>query len=125
MGNEIKALAACIVAFANAFGKAFEDGKLSAMDLFSFIKPIETLNTAIKSLPAVPAKLLALDEAGRAELKGYLIENFQIPEADVESMVDNALSAGFALWDVIAVFLPKPPVEGLAPAALAAEAPQA
>lgn len=61
-------------------------------DLLSLVDELSQIPGVVQSLPQVKAELADLSPAERTELHGYLVQEFDIPNDDVEAFIENALS---------------------------------
>lgn len=88
--KETKEMLGFILKLANAFGYSLEDGKISIGDITNFIEPILDSAEAIANAEQIPLEICDLDPEERLELLAYAKETFDIPQADLEEIVECA-----------------------------------
>lgn len=80
---------------------ALEDGKVGLDDIMQLVGPFTALPAAISGASSAPAELAALDEAGRAELKAYVVEELDLKDDEVEKAYELCLKV---VIDIVALF---------------------
>jgi hypothetical protein len=88
--KETKEIIGFILKIANAFGLSLEDGKISLGDLTNFMEPVLEASDAIANADQIPLEICDLDAEERTELLAYAKETFDIPQDDIEEIVECA-----------------------------------
>lgn len=96
-----------IVKFACGFTKqaatALADG-FQWTDVFGFVDEMAEVPGVVKSLPAVKQELADLTPAERAELHAYLVEEFDIPNDQVEAFIEDAVEFALSAISLVEKF---------------------
>lgn len=91
------------VSLGNAMGNALQDKKFNLADLVFFVDSITKMPAAISGIEQVPAQLKDLDEEEKKVILETISKEFDIPQDNVEPIVEDALKIALA----ILVFLNK------------------
>ena len=91
------------VAVGNALGKAYADKKFEVSDLLFLVDSLTKLPPALAGLEKVPEELKDLDAEEREQLLETIAKEFDIPQDNVESIIEDAIKLGVA----IALFIRK------------------
>jgi len=93
-----------VIALGNAFGEALEDGKLSIADALVFWEPLSELGEAVNDFNRVGDEyrtmLKSPDEL--QALVDWTKEEFDVPEDNVEAIIEEAITAGLAILKFVA-----------------------
>lgn len=100
---ETKELVTFVVALMNAGGKAMEDGKVGIEDATHLLAPLMSAAVAFGGVNKVPVEIAELDAAEAAELVQHIKAVFEIPQDNIEQVVEVACEVGLKLWAAIAV----------------------
>ena len=99
--QETKEMLDFIIAMGNGYGKAVEDGEWTASDLTHFMDALLKVPAALANMDLIPVELGDLEEAELQELKDHVVEEFDIPQDDVEEVIEMALGIGLDIYDLI------------------------
>jgi hypothetical protein len=94
--KETKELLRAILSFGSASGKAWEDKKFDWSEVTLFIQPLTMLPAALQGVSEIPAEWKDMDAAERDELM-KVCDEFDIPQENVEEIVEKALKAAVLL----------------------------
>lgn len=95
--KETKEVVGFAVELANGVGKSLEDGKWDIGDFVHFMDALMMAPAAIQGITSVPAELGDLSQPEIQEISDYVIEEFDIPQDEVEGVVEDAIKIG---WDI-------------------------
>jgi hypothetical protein len=87
--EELKDVIAVAARIGNATGKVLEDNKFDWSELVEFVPALIALPEAISGIGLVGAEMLDLDEAERVEIKQFLVDEFNIPQSDLETAIED------------------------------------
>lgn len=73
----------------NAGIRASEDGKFSIEDITYFLGALTLAQPAIDGFAKIPAQIVALTDEDKAELFGFIADEFDLPSDDIEPYVEN------------------------------------
>lgn len=90
--KETKEMLKFILKLAEAAGKSLADGRIGVADIFYVFGVLQTIGPAIEGIVQIPGELTDLDDAEKEELK-KLIEDFDIPEDQIELLIEMGLKA--------------------------------
>ena len=106
--KEIKEVIKFVVLLGNAIGGSLEDGKWGLDDIGKFMPAIAALIPAINGIGIVGDELNDLEDEELAELVEYFKDEFDVPQDDVEDMIENGFDLAVELFDFIKMFfMPK------------------
>lgn len=88
-----------VVSVGLKIGEAVSDG-FGWEDLIAF----RGLPAAIDGIKNVPAELKDLDEEETAELKQFVIDNFDIPDDKVEKFIETAIGTVLDIYRLVNMF---------------------
>jgi len=91
--EETTDLVMAAIALANGVGKAFaDDGKITYTDSVYLMEFLAAMPAAATGAEKIPAEIAAMDATQRAELISKAKLRFDIPQKDVEGIVEDAIS---------------------------------
>jgi len=99
--EELKDVIAVAARIGNATGKVLEDDHFDWSELVEFVPALIALPEAVSGISQVPLELLDLDEAERAELKDYLASEFNIPQENLETAIEDHARVIIELWNLV------------------------
>lgn len=102
--EQLKELVSFGVKLGNALGKALEDGQISLGDASAFFDAALAAPAAFDGIEKIPSELSDLDQAEAASLKAFVAEEFDIPEDNVEKVVESALDLAVQIFAFIQLF---------------------
>lgn len=102
--KEISELVKLLAEIGNGAGKAAEDGKVSWSDALFFSKAVMSAPAAIIGIDEVYSELKDLSAQEKDQLKAQLQSDFDIPQDNVEEVVEKVLGAALHLGEVIELF---------------------
>lgn len=105
--KEFKELVVFVAVLGNGIGEALDNGKLEISDILKLLPALRLSKDAIDGLNEIPAELMEADEEMIANLRQQFIDDFDIPQDEVEATVERAWNAAFYLLDLVRSFLGK------------------
>jgi len=102
--ESVKKVLHFIITIGNAMGKSLVDGKLGSTDLVNFLPVVMEAPGAFSGLQNFGSDLKSITPEQRLELVQYVKDNFSIPEANIEAVIERALSAGVEIVAIIEAF---------------------
>lgn len=105
--KELSELIKLLAAIGNGAGKAAEDGKVSWSDALYFSEAVMAAPKAIIGIDQVLAELKDLDAAEKVQLGEQIKADFDLPQDQIESVVEKVLQAALHLGEVIELFKKK------------------
>lgn len=94
--DEVKDVVRLGCSMGNAISKSLEDGQFNLGDLTNFIDPAMKIPAAVEGFDLVDDQLLDMDDQEQAELQTMVQEEFNIPSAKAEEIVDRSFNFGMA-----------------------------
>jgi hypothetical protein len=94
-----------VLSLASAVGKAVEDGEVSFGDVMHFVGPLRKAGDAFENGKGILPELKDLDAAERAELLALAKEKLDLPNDELEAMVEKGFDAVDKLYEVVMLFL--------------------
>lgn len=88
--NATKEMLGFILSLGNALGNSLEDGQITIGDLTNFVAPLMDAGTAFATASEIPMELADLTDDEITELLAYAKTTFNIPEKDVDDVIDCA-----------------------------------
>lgn len=82
--------------FTKQISTALADGKFQWNEIFGFFDEIMAIPGVVKSFPAIAQEIRDLTEDERDELNDYIQDEFDIPNDQVEAVIENSLSFAFS-----------------------------
>ena len=101
--QETKDVVITLTSIANAASNALKDGKVSLLELPSFIVPLTKLPAAFSGISQVPNELNDLNEEEKADLIRFIAEELDV-DANAEAIVSLALSVAYEIKKLIDQF---------------------
>ena len=74
-----------------------DDGKISIGDAPKFFGVVWKAPVAIGGIQNVPKELSDLSEEGKAEVLAYVRQRFDLPDDELELLIEDTLQLGFSL----------------------------
>lgn len=108
--KETKEMLTFVLKLGNALGNALEDDKVGITDISDFVSPLMSAGDAFANAIEIPKELADLDEQEKTELLDYVKTTFDIPEKNIELVVESAFDLLAKLYDLVKVIkasLPK------------------
>ena len=102
--KETKEMLKFIISLANAVGKAMEDGSMGLLDMSHFMGSIASAGDAFNDSGKIVAEFKAMTVAQRIDLVSYVKKEFDLPQDNIEAVVEKSLDAGMKILDVIESF---------------------
>ena len=102
--KETKELVKAMLMLGNSAGMALADGKFDWSELGLFVAPLGSLPAALSGLQDLPKEWQDMDDSERDELMKYVQDEFDIPQDNIEEMVEKALQAGILIGQIVANF---------------------
>jgi hypothetical protein len=99
--EEVKDVISVAAAIGNATGKVLQDDRFDWGELVEFVPALIALPEAVSGISHVPSELLDLDEAEKEQLKKFLIDEFDIPQRDLETVIEDHAKVIIDLWDLV------------------------
>lgn len=99
--QETKDVVILVAKIGNGLGKALEDGKIGFEDMMAFAPIVAAVPAALAKCTDIPAELAAATDADKEELCTFFCNEFAIPQAKAELMVEKAVEIVVAIWKFI------------------------
>lgn len=99
--KESKEVLDFVLALGNAAGVSLSDGKIGLEDLSNFFGALTVAGPAFEGIQDVVKEFKDLDKEEAAELVTYVKEKFDIPQDDIEAMVEKGLAAALLIGEII------------------------
>lgn len=99
--KELGEFLSCVAAFANASGKALEDGKISIGDVAYLMPALLKLPSAIEGFAELKVEFKDLDQAELAVLKDQFAKDFDLPQESVEAAVEQGFEVAVMLVKLV------------------------
>jgi hypothetical protein len=85
----------------NAAGKILQDDKFDWGELVEFVPALIALPEAISGISLVGEELKDLSEEEKSQLAQYLVDQFDIPQDDLETAVEDHAAVLLELWMLV------------------------
>jgi hypothetical protein len=95
--EHLKAAVKFLLKLGNAAGASLEDGKITFSDVAHLIGVVPTILPAVSSLSSIKGEVLDLSDAEKADLKVFIQSEFDLPQDNIEAIVEKLL---FVLVDL-------------------------
>lgn len=82
--------------FTKQISTALADGKFQWNEIFGFFDEIMAIPGVVKSFPDIGKELKDLTKEEREELNEYIQEEFDLPNDQVEAVIENSLLLAFS-----------------------------
>jgi len=102
--KETKELIGFILSTANALTSALEDGKIDIKDALKFLAPLRKIKGAFEGIGKIPEEAKAMDQAQIRELAEYFAQEFDLPNDQIEAMIETSVEVGLNLLVLILGF---------------------
>lgn len=89
---------------ANKIATDLQDGKITTMEIFGFIPELTEIPDVVKSWPDIAAELKEVSAEERVELLDYIKQNFDIPDDQLESVIEDSLMNVVSLISLVEKF---------------------
>ncbi len=100
--KETKELVTCILDFMEGIAVSLDnDGEITWTDAINFVSALKSMPRAFDGISEIPTEVGDLTENEVKELVEYVMEEFDIPQDQVENMIERALGIGFAVYDYV------------------------
>ena len=100
MLKETKELAKFVIALGLAAEKSYDDKKIDYSDAFNFWEPVTLLKDAAEDAHKIKEEWKNASEEDLDLFYAELTEEFDLKDDQIEEVVEKALEAGIALWEV-------------------------
>lgn len=105
--KDFKELVKFVTALANGVGDSLEDGKFSITEILKLLPAVRMSKEALDGIENIPSSLLEAEGDAVEDLRQWFIDEFDIPQDQVEAMVERAWNAAFYVLELIRGFLGK------------------
>ena len=105
--KETKEMLGLVIAVGNGVGASLNDNKISIFDLRHFVNALNVSKAAVDNAKNIPKELKDLDEKEKQELVEYVKTTFDIPQDNVEIVVEKALAVAIQFGDLIGALISK------------------
>lgn len=102
--ENLKKLIKLALSLTEQISTALADGKITTMELFGFLPELAQIPGVVKSWADISAELKDLTPEERQELLEYINEEFDIPNDQLESFIENALMNAVSLISLVEQF---------------------
>ena len=99
--KETKEMVSFVVCLAEGAALSLEDGKLTPLDFAHFVEALTKAPAAFSGVATIPSELTDLSQEELEELKTQITEEFDIPQDEIEAVIEKALSIGVQIADLI------------------------
>jgi hypothetical protein len=99
--KETKEALAFVLSLGNALGTTLADGKITLSEAPQFMGALMAAPAAFQGLTEVPAELKDLDDAEKAELMAFVQSEFDIPNDQIEGVIEEGLALALAIYTFV------------------------
>ena len=99
--KETKEVLDFVISLGNAVGESARDGEIDYSDVINFWEPISKISDAVYGSVDIPGEMSDLTSDQMAELVSYVKEKFDIPQENVEEIIEDSLSIGLSFISLI------------------------
>ena len=99
--KETKEMIGFIVELGNGVGKSLEDGEWNVTDFVHFMDALMMAPAAFQGMNQIPAEFGDLSEAEIKELVDYVVEEFDIPQDQIEVVIERAIDIAWDIYELI------------------------
>ena len=103
--KETKEMLLFTLELANAIGRSLEDGELTIGDATNFVSPLMDISSAFSGASEIPKELSELDDEAKADILAYAKETFDIPQKDIEKIIECAFDNIFQIHSLVKLII--------------------